>query len=1211
MDILDETMEKELLYSSDVDYHALNAQLNLLGEDGKLQLDADKESVRQFFLQHVNQNTVFFHDLEEKIRYLIDNEYYEPQLFERYEWDFVKSLFKRAYAYKYRFTTFLGAFKYYSSYTLKTFDGKRYLERFEDRVTVTALYLADGDTALAEHILDEVMSGRLQPATPTFLNAGKRQRGELVSCFPAGTPVDTSEGQVNIENLNVGDMVLSHDGKYHAVTEVLINDNSESLVSVRHYGHKDPILCTPNHPILVWTNREVESLTEGDGADPENGFVWLEAQDIQKGDYVVIASPALAHSDNKLETNIGHEENSEFRETVNGRYGFMVANVALTNNAPERVYNLEVDETHTYSVRGTVVHNCFLLRTEDDMESIARSITSSLQLSKRGGGVALNLTNLRGEGDPIKKIEGQSSGVVPVMKMLEDAFSYANQLGSRQGAGAVYLNVHHPDILKFLDTKRENADEKIRIKTLSLGVVIPDITFHLAKNNEDMYLFSPYDVERVYGKPFSDVSVSELYYDMVDNPDIRKKKINARQLFMTLAEIQFESGYPYILFEDTANRANPIEGRINMSNLCVTGDTRVLTDMGYKKIGDVYESNADFRVVADNRAKKMSGNAKGVSVVDSSRVFRTAQNAEVFEVTTLTGYKIRATEWHKFYVIRPNNKVEKIRLNELREGDTLLVQGDAGVYGNIHKPAEAYIAGALSVRGAFTDGEAWMSSRFEDMDEFIHLFQNSVDVVTGDESTLHDVLERLGIHEETYAQVPEFVFAGDKETQESFVSGVLDAVGDVHESEITVVGDKDLLIDVQKVLLNLGVFARVFYDRLVVTGVDAVSWTSMSRVHDTITGENLKKLPRVARVKTIRLAGREDVFDVTVDDGHSLIFNGIATGNCSEILQINTPSTYHPDGSYDTVGKDISCNLASLNIAKAFDSPDFAKTVETAVRALTTVSDMSNIESVPSIAKGNNASHAIGLGQMNLHGFLAREHMHYDSEEARDFANMYFYSVTFNAISASNKISMERGESFEGFENSKYATGEYFDKYIDQQWTPKTERVKELLKKSTINIPTQADWIDLRERVRVGGMYNAYLQAVPPTGSISYINHSTSSIHPVVGAIETRKEGKLGRVYYPVPYLSDETLPYYKDAYRIGPKAIIDMYAVATQHVDQGLSLTLFYPADATTRDLNKSYIYAFSKGIKTMYYIRVKQKALAGTEMEGSVAEYCESCQL
>jgi ribonucleoside-diphosphate reductase alpha chain len=543
--------------------------------------------------------------------------------------------------------------------------------------------------------------------------------------------------------------------------------------------------------------------------------------------------------------------------------------------------------------RGELV-SCFLLRTEDNMESIARSINSSLQLSKRGGGVALLLTNIRESGAPIKRIEGQSSGVIPVMKMLEDAFSYANQLGARQGAGAVYLNVHHPDILKFLDTKRENADEKVRIKSLSLGVVIPDITLDLARINEDMYLFSPYDVERVYGTPMSDISITERYQEMVDDARIHKSKINARKLFETIAELQFESGYPYIVYEDTANRENPIAGRINMSNLC------------------------------------------------------------------------------------------------------------------------------------------------------------------------------------------------------------------------------------------------------------------------------------------------------------------------SEILQVNTPTTYNEDLSYNQVGKDISCNLGSLNIAKTMDSPNFALTVETAIRALTAVSDLSNIESVTSIKDGNEKSHAIGLGQMNLHGYLARERIHYGSEEGIDFTNVYFYSILFHALTASNKIAKERNKTFVGFEKSKYAGGEFFNKYIDREWKPKTVRVAQLFADSNIAIPTQDDWKTLKAEIQKYGIYNQNLQAVPPTGSISYINNSTSSIHPVASKIEIRKEGKLGRVYYPAPYLTNDNLEYYADAYEIGPDKIIATYAAATQHVDQGLSLTLFFKDTATTRDINKAQITAWKAGIKTIYYIRIRQRALEGTEVSD-----CVSCML
>lgn len=699
-----------------LDYHALNAMLNLYDGEGKIRFEADRMAARQYFLQHVNQNTVFFHSLDEKLRYLVEEGYYEPEVLDQYSKNFQRAIWDAAYERKFRFPTFLGAFKYYTSYTLKTRDGQRYLERYEDRVVMVSLALARGDEKLAMSFMEEILSGRFQPATPTFLNAGKMSRGELISCF--------------------------------------------------------------------------------------------------------------------------------------------------------------------------------LLRLEDNMESIGRSINSALQLSKRGGGVALMLTNLRELGAPIKGIENQSSGVIPVMKLLEDSFSYANQLGARQGAGAVYLNAHHPDILRFLDTKRENADEKIRIKTLSLGVVIPDITFELAKKNQDMYLFSPHDIQNVYGVPFSEISVSEKYHEMVADKRIRKKKINAREFFQTIAEIQFESGYPYVMFEDTVNRMNPVHGRITMSNLC------------------------------------------------------------------------------------------------------------------------------------------------------------------------------------------------------------------------------------------------------------------------------------------------------------------------SEILQVNEASEYNEDLGYKHLGTDISCNLGSLNIAATMDGPDFGKTIEAAIRALTAVSEMSSIESVPSIRRGNDEAHAVGLGQMNLHGYLAREHVYYGSEEGVEFTSVYFAAVAYHAIRTSCLLAQEKGSTFKDFDKSKYADGSFFGKYTSRDWLPVSEKVAAMF--GAITLPTREDWEVLKADVMQHGLYNRNLQAVPPTGSISYINNSTSSIHPIVAKVEIRKEGKIGRVYYPAAFMSNENLHYYQDAYEIGPEKIIDTYAAATEHVDQGLSLTLFFPAEATTRDINKAQIYAWKKGIKTIYYIRLRQTALEGTEVQG-----CVSCTL
>ncbi len=705
------------------DYHALNAMLNLYGSDGRIQFDKDRDAVRAFITTHVDPNTKRFGSTAERLQYLIDHDYYERAVFEQYSPEFLDAFYARAAGLGHEFATFVGAFKFYRSYALRSFDGATYLEDFTQRAAAVALALAAGNEEEAERFLDEIVLGRFQPATPTFLNLGKAQRGEAVSCF--------------------------------------------------------------------------------------------------------------------------------------------------------------------------------LVRIEDNMESIARGINAALQLSKRGGGVALLLSNLREEGAPIKHIENQSSGVVPVMKLLEDSFSYANQLGARQGAGAVYLSAHHPDILKFLDTKRENADEKIRIKSLALGVVIPDITFQLAKERKPMALFSPYDVERVMGMPFADVDITAHYDEMLADERIRRTMIDARALFTTIAEVQFESGYPYLLFADNANRANPIDGRITMSNLC------------------------------------------------------------------------------------------------------------------------------------------------------------------------------------------------------------------------------------------------------------------------------------------------------------------------SEILQVQEPSTYNTDLSYAHVGRDISCNLGSLNIAKAMDG-DLAASVRSAIRALTAVSEATRIDSVPSIRRANDEGHAIGLGQMNLHGFLAREGIMYGSPEALDFTNCYFMAVAYHAYRASNELARERGRAFGGFERSTYAkpagAGNYFDRYVHGTETlkPRTSAVRELFARFGVALPTAADWADLQRAVLQSGLYNQNLQAVPPTGSISYINHATSSIHPIASKIEIRKEGKIGRMYYPAPYMTNENLDLYQDAYAIGWKAIIDTYAEASRHVDQGLSLTLFFPDTATTRDINKAQIYAWRKGIKTLYYIRIRQQALEGTEVAG-----CVSCML
>ena len=716
--------------SQEVTYFSLNNELNR-PVDGKIPLHKDKEAVRAFFLEHVNPNTVFFYTLDEKLDYLIEHDYLEEEFLNKYDREFVKSLMQEIYKKKFRFRSFMSAFKFYKQYALKTNDGERYLERFEDRIVFNALFLADGDEQLARDLAEEMIHQRYQPATPTFLNAGRKRRGELVSCF--------------------------------------------------------------------------------------------------------------------------------------------------------------------------------LIQTTDDMNSIGRTINSALQLSRIGGGVGVSLSNVRAAGDPIKKIENASSGVVPIMKLLEDSFSYSNQLGQRNGAGAVYLNVFHPDIVSFLSTKKENADEKIRVKTLSLGLVVPDKFYELIKNDDMMYLFSPYDVERIYGVPFSYVDITKEYDNMVNNPEIRKSKLRARDLEQEISKLQQESGYPYIVNIDTVNKANPIDGKIIMSNLC------------------------------------------------------------------------------------------------------------------------------------------------------------------------------------------------------------------------------------------------------------------------------------------------------------------------SEILQVQSPSVINNGQEYEVLGTDISCNLGSTNIVNLMQSPDFERSIEVAVRALTFVTDHSSIDAVPTVKNGNQKAHTIGLGAMGLHTFFALNQMEYGSPESIEVTDLYFRLLNFYTLKASHKIAKERGVTFDGFEKSAYASGTYFDAYTESDVEIKSEKVKEIF--ANLPIPTAEDWKQLKADVMADGLYHQNRLAIAPTGSISYVNETSASLHPITRLIEERQEKKTGKTYYPAPFLSNETLPYYKSAYDIDMRKVIDVYAAAQKHIDQGMSLTLFMRSELpeglyewkngrtrkmTTRDLNILRNYAWNKGIKSIYYVRTF------TENNDEIGSNgCESCSI
>jgi ribonucleoside-diphosphate reductase alpha chain len=683
----------------------------MVKKDDEFSLDKDKEAVRSYFLDYVNKNTVFFYTLKEKIDYLIEQDYY-IDFYQWYSFQQMEEVYELVYDKKFRFQSFMSAFKFFQSYALRDDSGEKFLERYEDRVVAVSLFLARGDVPQAKQYAEMLINQEYQPATPTFLNSGKKRSGELVSCF--------------------------------------------------------------------------------------------------------------------------------------------------------------LDEIG------------------DNLNGIGYAIDSAMKLSSIGGGVSFNLSKIRARGESIKDVEGRAGGVLPIMKILEDTFSYANQLGQRPGAGAVYLNVFHTDIEEFLDCKKINVDEKVRIKSLSIGVVVPDKFMELAEKDEACYLFHPHTVLKQYGKYLDEMDMDEMYEELVTNPLVKKKKVNARHLMVKIAQTQKESGYPYLFFKGNANRNHAL-----------------------KEIGNVKFSNL-----------------------------------------------------------------------------------------------------------------------------------------------------------------------------------------------------------------------------------------------------------------------------------------------CTEIMQVSDVSDIEIYGKEDTIRYGISCNLGSLNIATVMDNKRIKEAVKTAMRSLTIVSDITNIAMVPSVQKANKELHSVGLGAMNLHGFLAKNFIMYESMEALEFCHVFFMMVNFYSIQSSMEIAKERNETFVGFKSSEYANGKYFEQYLEKDIVPANAKIAALF--DGMAIPTVADWTALMNDVKEHGLFHAYRLAIAPNQSTSYIMNATASVMPVVDVIEVREYGD-STTYYPMPYLDNDNYFFYKSAYDMDQKNVLRLISVIQKHVDQGISTILHTNTKDTTRDIAKYYIYAHKMGLKSLYYTRTRKAGI----------EECVSCSV
>ncbi|WP_081657873.1 ribonucleoside-diphosphate reductase subunit alpha [Sporosarcina ureae] len=229
--------------------------------------------------------------------------------------------------------------------------------------------------------------------------------------------------------------------------------------------------------------------------------------------------------------------------------------------------------------------SCFIDTVDDSLQGIYNSNTDIANLSKFGGGIGVYMGKVRSRGASIRGFEGASSGVLPWIKQLNNTAVSVDQLGQRQGAVAVYLDVWHQDIFTFLDLKLNNGDDRLRAHDIFTGVCLPDLFMEKVESREDWHLFDPHEVRTKMGYSLEDFydetkgqgTFREKYEECVRNEDLSRETVSAIEIMKRILRSQLETGTPFMFYRDEVNRmnANKHEGIIYSSNLC----TEILQNM--------------------------------------------------------------------------------------------------------------------------------------------------------------------------------------------------------------------------------------------------------------------------------------------------------------------------------------------------------------------------------------------------------------------------------------------------------------------------------------------------------------------------------------------------------------------------------------------------------------------------------------------------------
>ncbi|ABT15231.1 ribonucleotide reductase large subunit [Paramecium bursaria Chlorella virus NY2A] len=863
--------------------------------------------------------------------------------------------------------------------------------------------------------------------------------------------------------------------------------------------------------------------------------------------------------------------------------------------------------------------SCFLVTVEDSLGDIYKVLGDCAQLSKHGGGLGINISEIRGRGSRINGTNGESDGIVPMLKVFDTTSAYANQGGRRKGSFAIYLEPHHSDVMDFLLMKRNQGEESLRARNLFYAVWLNDLFMKRVETDAQWSLFDPSEcpgLTDAFGDEYAEL------YERYEAEGKAKNVVKARDVWNTMVTTIIETGQPYVSNKDAVNKKNMQmnAGTIRGSNLCVAGDTKILTSSGYHPIKDM----------EGKQVRVWNGYEFSETIVH-----KTGVNQKLIMVSLDDGTELRCTPYHKFYIETGSRPADKSRVMEVRAGD--LEKGDRIIRFELPtitvgettmSDKEAYTKGFFSADGCvikskYGEDEYRISVKREDKIEALTKY---VDVIKS-----HTNRFRTHFYVPDYVQnkfeVPINSMVNEKI---SWLAGFMDGDGcvirykDIENMQAVSI-NKSFLQDIRLMLQTIGIHSTInkFMPNRVMKMPDGRGGTDMYNGAESwrlqIDSEGVRKLfalgftPRrlkmngsrkrhhktnkFTRVVSVTDHGDvEDTYCFNEPKRHMGVFNGVITGQCNEIVEY----TSKEETAVCVIGSVVLKNYVKND---KFDFDDLRKNVKILAKNLDRSIDVMAYP-IKEAETSNKLRRPIGVGVQGLQDVFFKLRFSYDSPEARDLNREIFEHIYYAAVEASVELAEIHGP-YPTFEGSPASKG--ILQYHLWDVTPKSN----------------LDWRGLEERVKKG-IRNSLVTALMPTASTAQICGSVEAFEPITSNLYSRRT-LAGEFPVINSYLVRELIErgtwneqmknqiianggsiqkvigihpsvkaVYKTAWDLSMKSVIDMASDRGAFVDQTQSMNLFL-AQPTLKNVTSMLFYGWKSGLKTLqYYLRSKPASSA-----------------